>query len=81
MVNPSPDGQAPCPDEEIHPLEELQRLIQIPADFQAVKRTDMAQARAWRQQTRTLFEAAFGAGYAVTDLVFEAGRSYYLVEG
>ncbi|MBN1956258.1 MAG: hypothetical protein JW900_14595 [Anaerolineae bacterium] len=54
-------------------------LVQIPADFQALKSTDVELARAWRLQTRALFETAFAAGYTATDLLFEKGKSYYLL--
>jgi predicted GNAT superfamily acetyltransferase len=59
-------------------------LLQIPANFQAIKSTDMELARAWRMHTRALFEVAFantiGTGYTVVDLLFEQGRSYYLLK-
>ncbi|MDQ2807765.1 MAG: hypothetical protein M3Z04_12785 [Chloroflexota bacterium] len=41
--------------------------IQIPRDFFAVKRSAPAAALAWRMTTRTLFEAAFAAGYTVVN--------------
>lgn len=46
-------------------------LVEIPADFQAVKTRDLALALAWRQHTRDLFEAAFQSGYLVTDFFRE----------
>ena len=55
-------------------------LIEIPADFQALKARDAGLSRAWRQHTRELFEAAFAAGYVADDLLVEGGRSYYLLE-
>jgi predicted GNAT superfamily acetyltransferase len=56
-------------------------LIQIPAHFQAVRAEDLGLARAWREQTRPLFENAFAHGYTVVDLLFEEGRScYHLVK-
>jgi len=55
-------------------------LIQIPPNFQAIKLADMELARAWRLHTRALFEAAFAEGYVVTNLLFEEGQSYYLLE-
>jgi predicted GNAT superfamily acetyltransferase len=68
------------PAEGRRALEGDRLLVQIPSDFQGIKATDMALARAWRLHSRALFEAAFARGYAVTDLIFEAGRSYYLLE-
>ncbi|HLE28682.1 MAG TPA: hypothetical protein VI793_11230 [Anaerolineales bacterium] len=56
-------------------------LVEIPEDFQAIKTRDMALARAWRQHTRELFEAAFKAGYLITDFFHEVRggrmRSFY----
>ncbi len=40
----------------------------------------MGLARAWRLQTRALFEAAFAEEYVATDLLFENGQSCYLLE-
>jgi predicted GNAT superfamily acetyltransferase len=59
-------------------------LLEIPADFQGVRQSDMKLAEAWRQHTRNQFEAAFAAGYAAVDFIGhtdEAGvrRSYYLL--
>lgn len=54
----------------------LMALVEIPVDFQAIKRQDLGLARAWRAHTRELFEAAFQAGYWITDFLTEtlAGR-------
>jgi predicted GNAT superfamily acetyltransferase len=56
-------------------------LIEIPADFQAIKAADMGLALAWRTHTRELFEGAFDSGYWVTDFFFEPVdgrlRSFY----
>ena len=52
----------------------------IRARFQEIKSTDLGLARAWREHTRTLFEAAFAAGYTVVDLLFEDEQSCYLLE-
>jgi predicted GNAT superfamily acetyltransferase len=62
------------------PIQGARLLIQIPAHFQAIKTADMGLARAWRLHTRALFEAAFAEGYVVTDLLFEDGQSFYLLE-
>ncbi|MGE0128443.1 MAG: hypothetical protein AB7U82_10220 [Blastocatellales bacterium] len=55
-------------------------LIQIPSDFQSLKASDKNLALEWRLHTRELFEAAFAKGYTATDLLIEAGRSYYLLQ-
>jgi chorismate synthase len=57
-----------------------QVLVEIPANFQIIKATDMPQAVHWRFHTRQLFEDAFAAGYQVTDLYHQANRCHYLLE-
>jgi len=57
-------------------------LLEIPADFYAIKAADAALALEWRLHTRTLFEDLFARGYLVTDFVFLPGthpRSYYVL--
>ncbi len=59
-------------------------LVEVPADFQAVKRHDLALAQRWRMHTRDVFEAMFHSGFMVTDFVSQtdAGgrqRAYYLL--
>jgi predicted GNAT superfamily acetyltransferase len=44
-------------------------LIQVPADFQAVKRRDPEQALRWRLQSRMAFEAALSAGLVAVDFL------------
>ncbi len=61
-------------------------LVEIPADFQAVKRQDFNLALAWREHTRHLFEELFQGNYTVTDFVYDVGengraRSFYLLTG
>jgi predicted GNAT superfamily acetyltransferase len=83
ILNPTtlgPDG-LPRPAERVLGLAGSLALIEIPADFQAIKARDIALAAAWRAHSRALFEAAFGSGYWVTDFFFEtlSGRlrSFY----
>jgi predicted GNAT superfamily acetyltransferase len=54
--------------------------IQIPADIEALKATDMPKARAWRFQVRALAQAAFAAGYTITDYRRQGEVGFYLVE-
>lgn len=57
-------------------------LLEIPADFLALKAADAALALAWRMSSRALFEELFGLGYLVTDFVHLPGRpsrSYYVL--
>jgi predicted GNAT superfamily acetyltransferase len=79
LPNPSFPGDLPRPPETVLPIKGNQLLVQIPARFQAIKSADLGLARAWREHTRALFEAAFAAGYTVVDLLFEEGRSCYLL--
>jgi predicted GNAT superfamily acetyltransferase len=46
-------------------------LIEIPADFQAIKSADMGLAREWRAQTREIFKNCFGVGYVATEFISE----------
>jgi predicted GNAT superfamily acetyltransferase len=59
-------------------------LIEIPADFQAIKSVDMGLAREWRLQTREIFLECFGAGYVATDFISEVQegqrRNFYLLQ-
>ena len=54
-------------------------LVEIPADFQALKAVDLSLAHAWRFYTRQVFEKAFASGYLVTDFVFHNDRSFYVL--
>lgn len=57
-------------------------LVEIPADFSALKSADLPLARDWRFFTRQIFQNCFQAGYRVTDFLYSAGpaRSFYLLE-
>ena len=79
LLNRPLPGDLPRPPETVLPIEGNRLLVQIPARFQAIKSADLGLARAWREHTRALFEAAFAAGYTVVDLLFEEGRSCYLL--
>jgi predicted GNAT superfamily acetyltransferase len=80
VLNRPLPGDPPHPAEVSLPIQGPRLLIQIPAQFQAIKALDIELARVWRLHTRTLFEAAFAEGYVVTDLLFDGGQSYYLLE-
>jgi predicted GNAT superfamily acetyltransferase len=85
ILNPTAaaPGGLPRPPERFADLAGMIALVEIPADFQAVKAGDMALARAWRAHTRALFEAAFRAGYLVTDFFREPmegrERAFYAI--
>lgn len=72
----------PRPPEHVPPFEEHLLLAEIPHDFLSLKDADFALARDWRFFTREVFETAFGAGYIITDFVFDRGdtpRSFYVL--
>ena len=57
-------------------------LVEIPADFLALKEADLALANAWRNHTRDVFESLFALGYIASDFIHmrnEHARSFYLL--
>ena len=72
------------PDDRLSPadLEHVPRylLLQVPRDFQGVKRADIETGVAWRMHTRQLFTAAFAHGYSVIDLIPGDPICHYLFE-
>lgn len=54
--------------------------IDIPPDFQALKRSDLNHAKAWRMRTRLQFEDAFSRGYIVVDFNATPSRACYILE-
>ena len=61
--------------------ESLIVLVEIPADFLALKVANIELAREWRLSSREIFEKLFESGYLVTDFVHLPGenpRSYYV---
>ena len=59
-------------------------LLEVPGDFQAIRKADLKLARDWRLLTRAIFEEYFDAGYAVVDFIshVEDGqrRNFYVLE-
>jgi len=86
LVNATTPNEAGLP---VPPLNYVSRpgnmmLVEIPANFQNLKRVDMPLAQRWRMHTREVFESLFGSGFIVTDFVThedERGNphSYYLL--
>jgi predicted GNAT superfamily acetyltransferase len=65
------------------PLPPAGLTLEFPADFQAVKRSDLALAIKWRLHVRQVCEAAFASGYAVVDYAYQSGppaRSFYVLQ-
>ncbi len=57
-------------------------LVEIPADFQALRHFDLGLALTWRLHTRSLFERLFAQGFVVTDFIHLPGaapRSFYVL--
>lgn len=54
--------------------------IDIPLDFQSLKRGDLNHAKAWRMRSRLQFEDAFSRGYVVVDFIATPSRAYYILE-
>jgi predicted GNAT superfamily acetyltransferase len=82
LVNPAtsgPDGQCqPCASPA--PLRGERLLVQVPADFQALKRANLRLARAWRETTAEHLSRAFAQGYTATEYFYQDGESYYLLQ-
>jgi predicted GNAT superfamily acetyltransferase len=59
-------------------------LVEVPTNFQQLKAADPRLARAWRSQTRAIFEHYFGAGYQAVDFGQttdgDRRRSFYVLE-
>jgi len=54
--------------------------IEIPLDFQALKRKSLDEALAWRMKTRAQFLAALGDGYVAVGHAIRDDRSFHLLE-
>ena len=62
------------------PAGESHLLVEIPGDFQAIKRRDASLALEWRIAARAAFEGAFAQGYAAVEFLRGAdGRGAYLL--
>lgn len=93
VINPAIFGQDGWPrpvepDGSIFEIEETASsgvpivLVEIPADFLALKAALPDLALEWRLHSRQVFEALFGGGYLVTDFVHtpeDPPRSYYVL--
>lgn len=92
IINPTEVGQDGWPrplDRENPPAGFTQNgrqnpliLLEIPADFQALRTADLDLALEWRLHSRYLFETLFKAGYLATDFIYLPGtypRSFYVL--
>ncbi|HEV2249389.1 MAG TPA: GNAT family N-acetyltransferase [Candidatus Limnocylindria bacterium] len=74
----SADGGRPALQDP--PAGESHLLVEIPADYQAVKRDDPSLALAWRIAARGAFEGAFAQGYAAVEFLrSNDGRGAYML--
>jgi len=72
------DGTRPVLQEP--PAGESHLLVEIPSDFQAIKRADASLALEWRIAARGAFEGAFAEGYAAVEFLRGSdGRGAYLL--
>lgn len=90
VINPTQAGAGGLPrppavpdlaETELGPGAAPMLLVEIPADFQAVKQVSLDLALEWRLHTRELIQDLFQQGYLVTDFVHLPGsqpRSYYV---
>jgi chorismate synthase len=86
LVNQTSFNEAdmPVPAGDFEDVSTRMILIEIPADFTAVKAHDMTLAARWREHSRQLFETYFQRNYTATDFarhVDEDGRrrGFYLL--
>ena len=68
------------PTMQVPVFEDQSYLFEFPASIQAIKLADLGLAYAWRMHSRAIFEEAFAQGYSAVDLLYEDGRSCYLLE-
>jgi predicted GNAT superfamily acetyltransferase len=85
VVNPGQvDEQGIIRPSDLRPLEGSQLLVEVPANFQTVKKASLDLALAWRLNSRAAFETSFAAGYSVWDVVLpgakDVPRAYYLLQ-
>ncbi len=74
-LNPSRSSGVPQPPDPhaVTPVSAATVLIEIPADFLALKAADPVLALRWRLGTRAAFQTLFPQGYAVSDFLREPG--------
>jgi predicted GNAT superfamily acetyltransferase len=69
----------PRPPEHFSSLKGKLLIAEIPSEFNQLKDADFSLARDWRFFSREVFETSFGAGYIITDFIFEDGKSFYVL--
>lgn len=74
------DAQGKGPGPVRLDLDEERLLVEIPADFQGLKRESLELALEWRLAAREALTHYMGRGYLATGLVREGKRSFLLLE-
>jgi predicted GNAT superfamily acetyltransferase len=85
MINPiiQDNRELIYPTKKINPINSEVILVEIPPDFQEIRRRDLRVAHDWRIQTRDIFEESFRSGYQVFDFIYQRKpypRSFYLLK-
>jgi predicted GNAT superfamily acetyltransferase len=85
IVNPAQKGSAGIlePVEEINIVDDSGVLVEIPSNYQAIRKNDINLALSWRLHTREIFELYFKNGYQIVDFIYTGQtnpRSYYHLE-
>ena len=85
LLNPAKwkPGSVPLPGEPLGEPSGPRVLVEIPTDFQAIRKESLESAVAWRFQTRTIFESLFASEYQVADFIYQredTPRGFYLLE-
>ncbi len=75
LINPPETSGRPRPPGDIRVPEPppATALLEIPADFLALKAADPSAALHWRLSTREVFVELFRHGYIVTDFIYQPG--------
>ena len=85
VLNPTKmtDDHFRRPAEDLVEPSSVLAMVEIPIDYDHLRRENLELAEEWRSQTREAFEYAFQSGYIVTDFVFtksdQAARSFYVL--
>jgi predicted GNAT superfamily acetyltransferase len=85
LINPPEwkSGSVPLPGEPLMEPSSPRVLVEIPTDFQAIRKENLESAVAWRFHTRMIFESLFVSEYQVVDFIYQRGdipRGFYLLE-
>ena len=93
IINPAQinEDNLPVPTDELHPSLVAMRqgeepaamlLLEVPAEFQALRAAHTSLALHWRLHTRSILELLFEGGYLITDFVYlpgDPGRGFYVL--